>query len=162
MNYKQRSATIEFSSQEKPLGSGQKVWTMAPPPVGILTIYSCLWFVPTRAAHPQLANSPWPACHGDAGATDTSLAAGPSGEAELESQLITHHAIFSLTNTYLPISIVFGGEQLAWGTSVSSVLLLQEDEQNPEQWRLADTYYNGGFDFSYHGGHFPKINIVPV
>ena len=97
--------------------------------------------------HPLLASrGPWPTAHGDAWATDTSPYPGPSNSS-LSSSVVSVYGIWN--NSYLPISLVFGDDYV-WGTSISSTLLLS-DKNGPLT--IVDTFWNGGFDFSYHGSY---------
>jgi hypothetical protein len=96
--------------------------------------------------HPLLASrGPWPTCHGDAWATDTSSYPGPSNSS-FSAEVVSVIGIWN--NSYLPISLVFGDDYV-WGTSVSSTLLLSEKNGPLE---IVDTYWNG-FDFSFHGAY---------
>ena len=105
--------------------------------------------------HPLLAqDSPWPACHGNAFASDSTDWPGPAAAVAsgsgLTAQLVTHPALFSRASTYLPVSLVFGGTlagggQAVWGTSVSAVMLLQVVG---EKLQLVDTLHTGSVDLS--------------
>lgn len=111
--------------------------------------------------HPLLAqDSPWPACHGNAFASDSTDWPGPAGAVSsgsgLTAQLVTHPALASRSSSYLPVSLVFGGAladggQAVWGTSVSAVMLLQvvnSSGSSGSKLQLADTFYTGSIDLS--------------
>ena len=59
--------------------------------------------------NPSLADGPWPACHGDSFATDTTTALGPSSTegSAARKQLLTHDTLFSRANMWLPVSLVY-------------------------------------------------------
>lgn len=113
------------------------------------------------SSHPLLAqDSPWPACHGNAYASDSTDWPGPAAAVTegfgLTAQLVTQPKLMSRSTSYLPVSLVFGsnassGAEVVWGTSVSAVMLLQvvSSSDGTSSWlELVDSLHTGSIDLS--------------
>jgi hypothetical protein len=124
--------------------------------------------VTSASSHPLLAqDSPWPACHGNAYASDSTDWPGPAAAViegyGLTAQLITQPKLLSRSTSYLPVSLVFGsnasgGAEVVWGTSVSAVMLLQvvSSSDGTSSWlQLVDSLHTGSLDLSCVSLCFP-------
>ena len=127
--------------------------------------------------NPSLADGPWPACHGDSFATDTTTALGPSSTegSAARKQLLTHDTLFSRANMWLPVSLVYDAPLVGhvgvlivlspWTTTTAALAAAAVaaaavagggggGARGARQRRLrVATRFTGRFDFSYHGAY---------
>lgn len=137
---------------------------MASNRIRLIIVVACIFGATKSLAssHPLLAqDSPWPACHGNAYASDSTDWPGPAAAVTegfgLTAQLVTQPKLMSRSTSYLPVSLVFGskassGAEVVWGTSVSAVMLLQvvsSSDGNSSWLQLVDLFHTGSIDLSY-------------